>query len=314
MAEGASAPVWPLPDTRPKFATWSLCGGRPFGCGEDCKRWHAGIDLVGAKDKALVVAPEAATIVKLDAGWSEGARAVFLRTDTGLFLVLGGTIAGSGDEFGRTRGERVPAGASLGRVKGSYGMIHFETYADPDGSRTANSRWYVGEPIPEGLVNPLNYVQRAADVDATLDSNDQRQQALLDLGYDPDPVGSGWGSASKAAVKEAQAELGLDADGVWGPKTEEAVRAALDKLIEEQAGPCDPDEVVGCIQPEGNDDPQTAPKQLEGGDPSPGEGTARSYPRLVAAGLAGAVAIVGGVFLLVRSVKHAPSAGDSYLR
>ncbi|MEZ4428100.1 MAG: peptidoglycan-binding domain-containing protein [Nannocystaceae bacterium] len=316
MAQGASEPVWPMPDVRPRFATWSLCGGRPFGCGDDCKRWHAGVDLVGAQDKALVVAPEAGVIVKLDAGWSEGSRAVFMRTDTGLFLVLGGTIAGSGVEFKRVAGERVTAGAPLGRVKGSYGMIHFETYEDHEKTRTHNSRWYLGEPAPEGLRNPLNYVQRAAGVAATMDSNEQRQQALLDLGYDPDPVGDVWGPRSADALKKAQADLGLDADGIWGPKTEEAIRAALDQRIEEEAGPCDPDEVVGCKLP--NTAPSFDKPTAPGGsvsDPTepPSSPTKASKPVLVAAGIASAAAVLGGIFLVYRSVKAAPSPMDSFL-
>lgn len=36
-------------------------------------------------------------------------------------------------------------------------MIHLETYAAA--SRTANSVWWKGEPPPEGLLNPTNYVE-----------------------------------------------------------------------------------------------------------------------------------------------------------
>ena len=49
MAQGGEAPVWPLPAVKPTFATWSLGGGRPWGCAQDkCERWHAGVDLTGA--------------------------------------------------------------------------------------------------------------------------------------------------------------------------------------------------------------------------------------------------------------------------
>ena len=93
MAEGGKDPVWPMPTVPPKFATFSLGGGRPDGCAaEKCERWHAGIDLQRAPDKALVVAPEDGTIVGLDKGWTEGTRAIFFVTDSGLFLVLGGII------------------------------------------------------------------------------------------------------------------------------------------------------------------------------------------------------------------------------
>jgi hypothetical protein len=64
MAEGGKDPMWPLPTVTPKFATWSLGGGRPSACAQDkCERWHAGVDLTGAPQGALVVAPEDALIV-----------------------------------------------------------------------------------------------------------------------------------------------------------------------------------------------------------------------------------------------------------
>ena len=128
MAEGGKDPVWPLPSVTPYFATWSLGGGRPWGCAQDkCERWHAGVDLTNAPQGAVVIAPEDALIVGLDKGWTDGTRAIFLRTDSNLFLVLGGVIAGSHKEFGVTTGGRVLRGAHLGRIVGSYGMLHFET-------------------------------------------------------------------------------------------------------------------------------------------------------------------------------------------
>ena len=75
MAEGGKEPVWPLPSVTPKFAAWSLGGGRPFGCSQDkCERWHAGVDLTGAPQGALVIAPEDALIVGLDKGWTDGTK------------------------------------------------------------------------------------------------------------------------------------------------------------------------------------------------------------------------------------------------
>ena len=126
MAQGDPKPAWPLPTVTPKFATWSIGGGRPSGCAADkCERWHAGIDLTGAPQGALVIAPEDALIVGLDKGWTDGTRAIFLRTASNLFLVLGGVIAGSHKEFGLTTGGRVRRGDKLGRIVGSYGMLHF---------------------------------------------------------------------------------------------------------------------------------------------------------------------------------------------
>jgi len=130
MAAGDPAPAWLLPGVAPKFAVWSVGGGRPFNCTlETCERWHAGIDLTGAPDGATIVAPEDALVVGIDRGWSEGAKAAFLRTKTGLFLVLGGFKAGSHKEFDIQTAREVRKGEKLGRILGSYGMIHLETYA-----------------------------------------------------------------------------------------------------------------------------------------------------------------------------------------
>ena len=183
MAQGSPTPRWPMPDVCPKFATWSLGGGRPAGCSlANCQRWHAGIDLTGAPDKALVVAPEDGTLVGLDKGWTEGARAIFLRTDTGLFLVLGGMTAGSHKEFARTQGQRVRAGDPLARIAGHYEMLHFETYRD-EPTRTANSRWWKGETPPVGLLKPTNYVERMVGDDVSLVQTRQRLAALASLGH-----------------------------------------------------------------------------------------------------------------------------------
>lgn len=162
MAKGDPAPRWPLPGHARKFATWSFGGGRPFGCTDDtCERWHAGIDLTKIPNGALVVAPEDATIIALDRGWSAGSKAQFLKTASGLFLVLGGFHPGTHHEFGLTVGQAIQKGHKLGRVLGSYGMIHLETYGDKD--RKANSVWRVGNPIPRGLHNPTKYVESMVD-------------------------------------------------------------------------------------------------------------------------------------------------------
>ncbi len=227
MAEGGKEPVWLLPSVTPKFATWSLGGGRPFGCSQGkCERWHAGVDLTGAPQGAVVIAPEDALIVGLDKGWTDGTRAIFLRTDSNLFLVLGGVIAGSHKEFGLTTAGRVRRGEKLGRIVGSYGMLHFETYAaTPD--RTANSRWWQDDPPPPGLLNPINYIERMVGAKASLLQTRQRLQALKDLGHYAGDLGAAWDDAATAALKKAQTALGVEADGKWGPATEDAIQKAL---------------------------------------------------------------------------------------
>ena len=227
MAEGGKDPVWPLPSVTPKFATWSLGGGRPFGCSQGkCERWHAGVDLTGAPQGAVVIAPEDALIVGLDKGWTDGTKAVFLRTDSNLFLVLGGVIAGSHKEFGLMTGTRIRRGEKLGRIVGSYGMLHFETYAaTPD--RAANSRWWREDAPPQGLLNPINYIERMVGAKASLLQTRQRLQALKDLGHYTGDVEAPWDAAAIEALKKAQAALGIQVDGKWGPATEDAIQDAL---------------------------------------------------------------------------------------
>ena len=226
MAQGDPKPAWPLPTVMPKFATWSVGGGRPYGCTtEKCERWHAGIDLTGAPDGATIVVPEDALVVGIDRGWSEGSKAAFLRTSSGLFLVLGGFKVGSHKEYGIAHGQQVRKGDKLGRVLGSYGMIHLETYGA--GSRTANSVWWKGEPPPDGLLNPTNYVERMVGDKMSLLQTRQRHEALAALGYYKGDVAAAWGPASTEALRAAQSGLGIGVDGKWGPETEDAIQRAL---------------------------------------------------------------------------------------
>lgn len=229
MAKGDPNPAWPLPGVVPKFATWSVGGGRPFGCNEaTCKRWHAGIDLTGAKDGALVIAPEDAQVVGLDRPWDDQAKAIFLQTKTGLFLVLGGFKLGSSKEFGVAQGQQVRKGDKLGRVHGPYGMIHLETYV-AGGGRTSNSVWWRNDPPPAGLLNPTNYVERMVGDKVSLLQTRQRHEALAALGYYKGDVAAPWGRASDEALRAAQAALGIAVDGKWGPQTEDAIQTALQK-------------------------------------------------------------------------------------
>jgi N-acetylmuramoyl-L-alanine amidase len=55
------------------------------------------------------------------------------------------------------------------------------------------------------------------------------QQALALLGYDSGPIDGLPGVRTMAAMKHFQADAGLTADGVWGPKTTAAVEEALEK-------------------------------------------------------------------------------------
>ncbi|MCA9638436.1 MAG: hypothetical protein KC420_20540, partial [Myxococcales bacterium] len=137
-------------------------------------------------------------MVAVDRGWSEGSKAAFLRTLSGLFVVLGGFKAGSHKAHGIVAGQSVKKGAKLGAVLGSYGMIHLETYAAD--SRTANSVWWKGEPPPKGMLNPTNYVERMVGQKVSLVQTRQRLEALRALGYFAGDVAGPWNDAATAAL------------------------------------------------------------------------------------------------------------------
>ena len=222
-------PLWPIPGVTPKYWDRSFGYKRPSTCsGASCKRWHCGADLVRAPGGTEVVATEKAIVVAVDRTWSVGSVATFLRTET-LFLVYGGLRAGSSAQVGVAKGDTVTAGQTLGTIHDDYKMLHFETYS-PSPNRTANSRWWKSKPPPEGLLNPLNYVQVAAGYEPTLITPVQRHEALARLGHYAGPTFAPWSNESKLALASAQAALGIDPDGAWGPTTEKTIRAALAAL------------------------------------------------------------------------------------
>ena len=278
MAVGVADPTWPLPETTPRFATWSVCGVRPSKCTSDdntkCVRWHSGVDLTKAADNALVAAPEDLVIVKLNVNWSKGkdgkwSRATFARTQTGLFLVFGGVRKDSHKEWEIKVGDAILQGEPIGRILGSYGMLHFETYIDEDESRTSNSRWYIGEEPPDGLVNPVNYLQRAAGMAETLETWPQRIQALLDLGYDAGDPTWDWGDQAIDALKVAQRDLGLDDDGIWGPNTEAAIQNALATYVGSTPEPAPEPVPAPAPAPEPAPAPAPQPEPTPAPDPAP---------------------------------------------
>jgi len=80
------------------------------------------------------------------------------------------------------------------------------------------------DPLPEP---DEDTVERAEKGIAPLDPWKERQQWLKDLGFDPGPVDGKPGRQTQAAVKVFQKSRGLTPDGIWGPKTQRAMAAAL---------------------------------------------------------------------------------------
>jgi hypothetical protein len=90
-----------------------------------------------------------------------------------------------------------------------------------------NSRWWKDDDPPEGLLNPINYIERMVGDQISLVQTRQRLQALADLGYYKGSVTAAWGPVAEDALRRAQAALGVAVDGKWGPVTEDAIHGAL---------------------------------------------------------------------------------------
>jgi hypothetical protein len=76
------------------------------------------------------------------------------------------------------------------------------------------------ETITIGAGEKLETGSTGAEVEAV-------QQALTTLGLDPGPVDGNYGAATAEAVKQFQQAHGLDADGIVGPATAQAINQAL---------------------------------------------------------------------------------------
>jgi N-acetyl-anhydromuramyl-L-alanine amidase AmpD len=76
-----------------------------------------------------------------------------------------------------------------------------------------------------GEIEPSEKEQEdGTDLDTWL----ERQAALIQLGYDPGVLDGDFGPNTRYALQQFQMDQGLKVDGIWGPKTEAALRAALE--------------------------------------------------------------------------------------
>lgn len=221
-------PVWPLPTVKPGFSPTSLGYKRPFKCTDDCVRWHAGIDLTGVKAGDEVVACEDCEVVSTGL-WSHNTNFVLVRNTTSMAL-YGGLRKPL-----PAKGTFIEAGKRIGEMGVGYSTLHFELY-ELDPERKTNSRWYIDQDPPEGLLNPVNYIQTAAGHKVTRETAPQRHAALRELGLYAGTVYAPWSQASIDALKAAQDLLDIEVDGIWGPQTE----AAIDAAIRGEAQPNEP--------------------------------------------------------------------------
>jgi murein DD-endopeptidase MepM/ murein hydrolase activator NlpD len=160
---GAAHPFWPI--ANPKNTNVPTSGGAAIGAKRPARgtqtRYHAGIDLP-AKTGTPVVATESGVLVAANPWDGKHAKSLLLETDTGVVVNYGAVYPNSWKEYGVGIGSRVRAGQPIGYV-GMYPMggqmLHFELYTS--GTRQ-NAQWKVNRPPPENLLDPTNYLQRAA--------------------------------------------------------------------------------------------------------------------------------------------------------
>jgi len=177
------------------------------------------MDLTGVKPGDEVVACEDCEVISTGL-WSHSTNFVLVRNTTSIAL-----YGGLHKPLPKKQ-TFIEAGKRIGEMGTGYSGLHFELY-ELDMERKSNSRWYIDKDPPEGLLNPVNYIQTAAGHKVTRATAPQRHEALRDLGLYAGTIYAPWSQASIDALKAAQGELEIEADGIWGPQTEAAIDAAL---------------------------------------------------------------------------------------
>lgn len=157
---GALGPIWPLAyDPDPKVAT---TGGKSLGAPRDQGgRYHAGVDII-TPYKTPVVATESGRIVATQPWSGAQAKALLLETNSGVVVNYGAVAPDSWEEFGVDVGSQVKAGqpiARIGKYPAGSSMLHFELYL---GGTRKNTPWKTGRNPPPNLLDPTDYLLRAA--------------------------------------------------------------------------------------------------------------------------------------------------------
>lgn len=184
-AVGADRPRWPLrTDAQRKLQVsyqdkrgkWHGRWGRHFGASRSNKSGdkhvHAGVDLFADPGDEVVATEPGEIIATLP--FHRGTWAMYLKTDDGLIINYGELQPRSwhnyGIESGINTGQRVNAGDRLAKVglsnDGSH-MLHLEAYEPTvtiDQIRQGQMQWPKGDPVPDGLLDPTEYLVRAQRV------------------------------------------------------------------------------------------------------------------------------------------------------
>jgi murein DD-endopeptidase MepM/ murein hydrolase activator NlpD len=160
-------PVWPLINKREKLVPEKgvYWGMRGFGVdrGTGTGKYHAGIDLAASWGDP-VVATEDGVIVGTQ-GWDgANAKAIAIETISGVVPFYGAVAPNSWKEFGLGVGSKVKQGqviARVGQYPGGSEMLHFELYTS---GTIRNEKYYIDKPRPSNLLDPTQYLKRAAGI------------------------------------------------------------------------------------------------------------------------------------------------------
>jgi murein DD-endopeptidase MepM/ murein hydrolase activator NlpD len=181
FAAGGPDLVWPIQtDNSKKVAVsyqdvrgkWHGKWGRHFATarkGDDGIRRHAGVDLFAHGGDVVLAMEDGEVLATLP--FTDGTWAIYVRNDSGEIVNYGEVFKNSWKEFGLSSGvdtgQRVSRGQPIARV-GVMGkdtsMLHLETIRGDmttDDIRQGALRWFKGDPPPDGLLDPTQYLVRA---------------------------------------------------------------------------------------------------------------------------------------------------------
>lgn len=160
----------------------------------------------------------------------------------GLSIAFQGNYDGDGDfipENRPTEAQMVMAELLVAHLRAQHNIVFEKTDADDDWGLTGHWEW--GKPVcpgdfvrawamrkrGENLREPPVAVPTSHEVDPRRFTVQQLQQALALLDFDPGQIDGVRGYRTRAALESFQKSAGLASDGVYGPKSANALLAAL---------------------------------------------------------------------------------------